>query len=112
MLKFSGSENLHKIVVLNPKGGSGKTTLAFNLAGYIASTGRKVALIDMDPQGSSTRWLQNRPPELPHVEGISVIAGSLDASGEQVIMVPEYIDYAVIDAPGRVARQQLIDYTE
>ena len=40
---FRGSANLHKIVVLNPKGGSGKTTLAFNLAGYLATTGRKVA---------------------------------------------------------------------
>jgi signal recognition particle GTPase len=43
MLKFKGSKDLHKIVVLNPKGGSGKTTLAFNLAGYLASAGRKVA---------------------------------------------------------------------
>ena len=52
MLIFKGSANLHKIVVLNPKGGSGKTTLAFNLAGYLATTGRKVAVVDMDRQGS------------------------------------------------------------
>ena len=51
VLVFKGSANLRRIVVLNPKGGSGKTTLAFNLAGYLAATGRKVAVIDMDRQG-------------------------------------------------------------
>ena len=111
MLRFKGSANLHRIVVLNPKGGSGKTTLAFNLAGYIASTGHKVALVDMDRQGSSTRWLQNRPSELPHVHGISVIYSGPDASGDRCIVVPEDINYAVIDAPAGLAGHQLIDYT-
>ena len=60
MLIFKGSPRLRKIVVLNSKGGSGKTTLAFNLAGYLAATGRKTAIIDMDRQGSSMRWLHNR----------------------------------------------------
>ena len=111
MLRFKGSANLRRIVVLNPKGGAGKTTLAFNLAGYIASTGRKVALVDMDRQGSSTRWLQNRPPELPHVHGISVTDSSPDASGDRCIVVPEDIDVAVIDAPAGLAGHQLVDYT-
>ena len=53
MLDLKGTRGLHKIVVLNPKGGSGKTTLAFNLAGYLASTGRRVGLLDMDRQGAS-----------------------------------------------------------
>ena len=111
MLRFKGSANLRRIVVLNPKGGSGKTTLAFNLAGYIASTGHKVALVDMDRQGSSTRWLQNRPSKLPHIHGISVIGPGPDASGDRCIVVPEDIDYAVIDAPAGLAGHQLIDYT-
>ena len=46
-----------RIVVLNTKGGSGKTTLATNLAAYYAATGRRVALMDLDPQGSSMLWL-------------------------------------------------------
>jgi chromosome partitioning protein len=47
---------MHKVVVLNRKGGSGKTTLATNLAAYYANEGERVALMDYDPQGSSTRW--------------------------------------------------------
>ena len=111
MLRFKGSADLHRIVVLNPKGGSGKTTLAFNLAGYIASTGRKVALVDMDRQGSSTRWLQNRTAELPRIHGISVTKSARDASGHRHIVVPEDINCAVIDAPAGLAGRQLIDYT-
>ena len=111
MLRFKGSADLHRIVVLNPKGGSGKTTLAFNLAGYIASTGHKVALVDMDRQGSSTRWLQNRTAELPRIHGISVTKSARDARGDRYIVVPEDINYAVIDAPAGLAGPQLIDYT-
>ena len=65
----------------------------------------------MDRQGSSTRWLQNRPPELPHVHGISVTDSSPDASGDRCIVVPEDIDVAVIDAPAGLAGHQLVDYT-
>ena len=111
MLKFKASPSLHRIVVLNPKGGSGKTTLAFNLAGYLASKGRKVALVDMDRQGSSARWLQNRPSGLPRIHGISVIHASPGASDDLCIDLPEDIDYAVIDAPAGLVGHQLIDYT-
>ena len=52
---------LQKIVVLNPKGGSGKTTIATNLAAYFATQGLKPALMDMDAQASSSRWLSKRP---------------------------------------------------
>lgn len=111
MLIFKGSAKLRRIVVLNPKGGSGKTTLAFNLAGYLASTGRKVAIIDMDRQGSSTHWLQNRSADFPEIIGIS--AGETDpgATGNQCIDVPEDIDFAVVDAPAGLPGERLIDYT-
>ena len=51
---------MQRIVVLNPKGGSGKTTLAINLAAYFALRGDSTLLIDRDPQGSATRWLRKR----------------------------------------------------
>jgi len=111
VLKFKGSANLHRIVILNPKGGSGKTTLAFNLAGYLAATGRSVAVIDMDRQGSSTRWLHNRSSDLPAILGISVTESILDEAQNQSIVVPEEIEYAVIDAPAALPGDRLIDYT-
>jgi chromosome partitioning protein len=46
LLELASNKKLYKVVVLNPKGGSGKTTLAFGLAGYLASTGRRVGLLD------------------------------------------------------------------
>lgn len=62
---------MQRIIVLNPKGGSGKTTLATNLAAYFASHGIKTALIDHDSQGSSTDWLERRPHEYPTIQCIS-----------------------------------------
>ena len=49
---------MKRIVVLNPKGGSGKTTIAINLAGYFAWRQQKPVLMDFDPQGSSVRWVK------------------------------------------------------
>lgn len=111
MLSFNGSANLQRIVVLNPKGGSGKTTLAFGLAGYLANSGRQVALIDMDSQGSSTHWLHKRPPELAHILGISANASRPSSKDDCCIRIPPEIDVAVVDAPAGLARCELIDYT-
>jgi chromosome partitioning protein len=111
MLILKGSQRLQKIVVLNSKGGSGKTTLALNLAGYLASTGRKTAIIDMDRQGSSMRWLHNRSSELPKIVGIPSEVSYTDASGNQCIVVPEDIDCAILDAPAGLPEHRLIDYT-
>jgi chromosome partitioning protein len=55
------------IVVANPKGGVGKTTLSTNLAGYLASRGRAVMLGDVDRQQSSRTWLGLRPDGLPKI---------------------------------------------
>lgn len=56
---------MRTILVANPKGGSGKTTLATNLAGYFATRGRRVALRDLDRQQSALEWLKRRPYKLP-----------------------------------------------
>ena len=52
--------DLRKIVVLNPKGGSGKTTIPSSLASYFASKSVAVTVMDYDPQGSSLNWLRLR----------------------------------------------------
>ena len=56
------------ILVANPKGGSGKTTLSINLAGYLASQGARVAMLDLDRQKSSSQWLAMRDPGLPRID--------------------------------------------
>jgi chromosome partitioning protein len=57
------------IVVANPKGGSGKTTLATNVAGWLAGKRQRVVLADVDPQRSSTQWLARRPALFPAIVG-------------------------------------------
>lgn len=106
MVDLAGTEKLKKVVILNPKGGSGKTTLAFGVAGYLACTGRTVALLDMDRQGSSQRWLKNRSAGLPAIRFLSAPA---DAAGR--ISVPTDIDVVVIDAPAALSAEELADYT-
>jgi chromosome partitioning protein len=59
------------ILVANPKGGSGKTTLATNIAGWLAGKRQRVGLLDADPQGSSTQWLSRRPGLFPSIAGFA-----------------------------------------
>jgi chromosome partitioning protein len=55
------------ILIANPKGGSGKTTVATNVAGFLAGKRQRVVLADDDPQQSSTQWLARRPALFPAV---------------------------------------------
>ena len=58
---------MQTILVANPKGGSGKTTLATNIAGWLAGKRQRVAIADHDPQRSATQWLARRPELFPAV---------------------------------------------
>ncbi len=60
-----------RILVINGKGGCGKTTIATNLAVAYAHEGRTVALVDNDPQASSTYWCEQRDAALPAVSLIA-----------------------------------------
>ena len=52
---------MQTLLVANPKGGSGKTTLATNIAGWLAGRKQRVVLADFDPLRSATEWLERRP---------------------------------------------------
>ncbi|MDW9242480.1 ParA family protein [Burkholderia cepacia] len=80
------------IVVANPKGGVGKSTLSTNLAGYFAAQGAWVALADLDRQQSAHAWLDLRPVGLPAIE-----AWELDPDAPT--KPPRGLEYAVIDTP-------------
>jgi chromosome partitioning protein len=102
---------LQKIVVLNPKGGSGKTTIATNLAAYFASRGLKPALMDMDAQGSSTRWLSKRPGNLAPVYGIAGYERNLRVTRSFAMRVPADCDHLIVDTPAAIAAQDLPELT-
>ena len=90
---------MRSIMVLNSKGGSGKSTVATNLASYYAAEGYKVLLVDLDPQGSSLDWLSARP------SGRSSIAGVDGASGN--FRVPRSADYVIYDTPAAAHGKEL-----
>lgn len=56
---------MQAILIANPKGGSGKSTLSTNIAGYFAAQGKHVAMLDLDRQKSATLWLAQRDSGLP-----------------------------------------------
>lgn len=60
---------MKRLLVANAKGGSGKTTLATNLAGMFAAKRLRTVLADMDRQQSSMRWLARRPAGFPKIAG-------------------------------------------
>ncbi len=88
-------------MVLNPKGGCGKTTLATNLASYFSTRGRKVALADFDPQGSSGDWLAQRPADRAPIYQVA-----LDEAKEK-LLIPLGMDHIVMDAPAATHGKEL-----
>lgn len=93
---------MQRIVVLNPKGGSGKTTLAINLAAYFAQRGDSTLLIDRDPQGSATRWLRKRKVPQPAINGIATFERDSRTTFSWQMRVPDGTDKIVVDSPAAV----------
>lgn len=80
---------MRAVLVANPKGGAGKTTLATNLSGYFANKGRKVTLCDLDRQQSSLRWMAFRDPVMAPVTGYF--------AGNQIVLnLPQEADLSLI----------------
>lgn len=85
---------MRHIMVLNSKGGCGKSTIATNLASYYATRGKRVALVDYDPQSSSLEWLERRP------ESRAPIA-AVDGAKEGLTHLPRNSEIVIEDAPAR-----------
>jgi chromosome partitioning protein len=85
-------------LVINPKGGSGKTTVAVNLASYFVANGTVAAVMDYDPQGSSMNWLRIRPAHARPIHGANAAPQKtgLRALG---MHVPANTQQLIIDAP-------------
>ncbi|MEK7206398.1 MAG: AAA family ATPase [Pseudomonadota bacterium] len=82
---------MRKIMLLNAKGGCGKSTMATNLASYYASQGKSVVIADFDPQGSSMEWIEARAQDRPPIRGI--------AAWREPLRVPRSTDYVIMDVP-------------
>lgn len=103
--------DLKRIVIINPKGGAGKSTLATNVAGFLSSSGHPAALMDFDPQGSSMRWLQNRSGERPEVYGIAACEHDPTMTRSFQMRVPHQFRYLVIDTPAALQAPDLVEFT-
>jgi chromosome partitioning protein len=91
---------MRHIMVLNAKGGCGKSTLSANLAGWFARNGREVCIADYDPQRSSLDWLTLRPADLPAISGVAAFEDGLRN-------VARSTEVLVIDAPAGVQGTEL-----
>ncbi|KAB2921145.1 MAG: ParA family protein [Dechloromonas sp.] len=94
---------MRAVLVANPKGGAGKTTLATNLSGYFANQGKSITLCDLDRQQSALRWMAFRDSVLPAVTGY--FAGNQISSN-----LPREADWVVVDAPAGLQGYKLNDY--
>jgi len=93
---------MQTILIINSKGGSGKTTLTTNIASYFASRNHNTAIMDYDPQGSSLHWLKRRSMDLNaiHAANAATQKGRLIRSLQ--MYVPENTEKLIIDAPAGV----------
>jgi chromosome partitioning protein len=103
---------MQRILVLNPKGGSGKTTIATNLASYFASQGDSPLLSDNDPQGSSSRWLKKRKPEQPLIHGIAAFERNTRTTRAWQLRIPQDAAHVIIDTPAAVPAQDMPEITK
>ena len=93
---------MRHIMLINPKGGCGKSTLATNLASYYASEGYRVVLVDYDSQASSVDWVKRRPK---HLAPITAVEGYLYG----LRYMPRNADFVILDAPARCQGPELTD---
>lgn len=100
---------LQRILVTNPKGGCGKTTIATNIASHYARKGKTVRLFDHDSQNSSLDWINRRPAEQAAITGVDASKNSdhrLTRSWK--LRVPPETDVAIIDSPAGIDASELV----
>lgn len=104
---------MKRFVVMNPKGGSGKTTIAINLASYFASRQQSPVLMDFDPQGSSTRWVRKRQPPQPAIHGIAAFEKSDGRTTRAFkLRIPENTSHVIVDTPAALEPREMPEMTK
>jgi chromosome partitioning protein len=102
---------MKRIVVLNPKGGSGKTTLAINLASYYASCQQKPVLMDFDPQGSTVRWVKKPQQAQAPINVIAAFENDARTTRAFQMRVPPGTTHVIVDTPAALDSPRMPDIT-
>ena len=106
---------MNTTLVINSKGGVGKTTITTNLGSYFAVNNVKTAIMDYDPQESSLHWLRQRPPEAPPIHGASVGSGSAAGLRSHARYIPADTEQLILDAPAgpsKLLLQEMLEKTD
>jgi len=111
MLNTPHRDNRNKIVILNPKGGCGKSTLVTNIAVCYANRGDTPTIMDFDPQGSSIAWLERRNREQPEIFGVAAFKKSMQATRSWQLRVPNETLNLIVDSPAGVSHDELRELT-
>ncbi len=115
--KINKGNQIHNpttVLIANPKGGSGKTTLATNLACLLANSGYEVKLWDLDPQKSSTKWLALRGDKFPKIGGMGEVGeikrnyDNRDRSGFVIIDSPAGMQSKTLKRALKLAKKVII----
>ncbi len=104
-------DNLNKIVILNPKGGCGKSTIATNIAASYARQGSQPTIMDYDPQASTMGWLDRRPSDLPVIHGIAAYKKTIHATRSWQLRVPDDTVNLIVDSPAGLNHDDLREVT-
>ena len=99
---------MQRIIISNAKGGSGKSTIATNLAAYLARE-KKISLFDYDPQGSSMHWLRLRDGNRDPIHSVAAHRKSMNAVATEAfqLRVPANTDHVICDTPAAMNKQDL-----
>ncbi len=101
---------MRRIIVLNTKGGCGKTTIATNLASLYANQGLNTVLLDHDPLGCSKGWLDARPAECRPIHGIAAYAKTKSTMTRSWQMrIPAEAERVIIDTPAGLDKPDLLE---
>jgi chromosome partitioning protein len=102
-------QDLQRIVVLNPKGGCGKTSIATNLASCFSLGSAMPTLMDCDPQGGSMRWLEKRSRRRPPIHGIAAFRNSPAVTRSWQQRLPQETRHVIVDTPAGLDGSQVYD---